>query len=495
MSLTRKIAQHTLLYGFTQILIMGAGIISMPILTRVLSHADYGRMVVIGTTMSLTMMLFSGGLRSALLRFYGEYREQEGALPRAIRTDLTCLVLLAAAGAAVLTVVFPALVGVGVIPRAVLAAALLAIPIVFVRLAFEGLACLCRVREQVLRYNFYALATKYIGLGLVVFFLVTVAPTLVQYYRGLLVGEALILTVLAIAHVRELREARPGISRPVASEMFRYGVPMMLAGLATTVLLSGDRYVIQALLGPTYVATYSVACGLATYASVAIVAGFESALVPVVMNAWGKGDHDQAERALANLVRYYALAVFPAAVGIIATRHAVVGLLAPPKYASAAHVVPFLMTAALLRGFVTPLMIGLNFAKRTSVRAYLVGGAAVLNVILDLILIPFFRMTRFGGLMGAAVATLISIVCYIVVGHLFARRHYTLVIPWGCLVRYAASAFLMYEYVSLVYLPNGLAELGARISLGVLVYFTLVMLLDRPLRLYVYGRLAKLRRR
>ena len=483
MSLTRKIAGHTLFYGVAQVIVMVSGIVSMPILTRCLTRTNYGLMSIIGVTIRLGTTVFSGGLRHSLTRFYGEH-QAGGRLSESLGTYLTCTLGLGALGTVAAALSFPLLVSAGLLPEWALPAAFLAAPLVFIRVGFAGIACIYRMREQVVRYSVFEIACKYLGMILCIGFVLVVFPSLFQFYRGLFIGETVVLGVLCTCFIREARGLRFGVSRPVAREMFFYGLPLMAGSLASIAYQFGDRFVIKALLDAEQVALYSVGAQLASYTCVAIVSGFEFALVPIVMNAWGSGERDRVEATLSNLVRYYALAAFPIAAGLVAVRLGLIHLVASQKYLLAAPVVPLVVGAAMLQGFQTPLTIGLHFAKRTGVLAMLFAGMAALNIVLNIVLIPV------AGIVGAGISTLGCSALYILVGHLLARRHYSIRIPWGSLGRYALAAVVMYAAVVRLELRDWRVELAVRVLSGMVIYVGLVLALDRRLRLYIVERLT-----
>ena len=488
MSLTRRIAGHSLHYGTAQILIMGSGVISMPIFTRVMSKAEYGMMSIIGITLLLGMNIFSGCVRQSYIRHYGEFRAK-GTLASSLSTYLTCVWVLGLAGMIATALGFWALAAWNLMPNWALRPALTASPLVFLRLSFAGVACIYMMREQVVRYNLFDVSNKYIGMGLCLLFVLLSPHHLQQYYRGLFLGEILVFAVLCWTVLR--REGRQNLtfSRDQASELFRYGLPLMLGGLAIHIFGSADRYLIGWFLGPEKVAEYSVGWQLATYTCKAVVGGFEFALIPVVMNAWNAGNREQAETTLRNLVRYFSLAAFPIAAGLIAVRTDLIHLIASDKYLAAARVMPLIVGVALMQGYFNPLVMGLHFAKKTGVIAILCFSIAGLNILLNCILIPM--QGPFGGVIGAATAAFVSFALYIVIGHLLARRYYTLAIPWRQLGQYALAAVLMFLCVSSITLQNWVVQLAVRVATGVVVYVVLILAIDRPLRSYVADHLHR----
>ena len=490
MSLTRKIAGHTVYYGSAQVLILASGIISMPIFTRTLSEAEYGMLNIIGVTVALLSTALNGGLRHSLYRLYGEY-QSAGKLPSFLRTYVILVVVLAIAGLVVAPAVFLALKPLKVMPGWALPAALIACPLVFVRLVYLGLSNIYRMREEVRTYNLLEIATKYIAMGLCIWFVVSFSNRLQGYFLGLLLGEGMVFAALCLLFFRRPRDLGGPFSYPATGDIFRYGLPLAAGSLAGVLFSMSDRYVIQILLGPEQVAQYSIGSQLSTYTCAAIVAGFQFALIPAIMNAWTKGEREAAQATLGNLVRYYALAAFPITIGLVAVRSDLIHLLASERYLPAATVVPVLVGGALLSGLSAPLLIGLHFAKRTGVLAVLAAAMAVTCIGLDLLLIPL--PGPFGGIMGAAIANVIANFLYILIGHLLARKHCSIVIPWRDIASYAVAAAVMYLVVTSVSLQNWIVQLCVRILLGGIIYVPVVLLLDRRLRTYASDVLRKLR--
>ena len=497
MSLTRRIAGHTVLYGSTELLVMMGGLLSLRFLTNVLSKEDYGLMSIINLTVLFAVILSSGGLRQSMIRLYGEYRSR-GVLAKATGTYLAWIMGLSVVGMIVLLGVFPALAALDVIPARILPAALLACCLVIVRQGFEAFTCIYRAREEVIRVSIFALLTKYLGLALMLGFIVFVAGELVQYYQGIVLGESLVVVVLIGMFFRKERMGSLGFSSGLAREMFRFGIPVMSSVAIHTVFHMSNRYVINGLMHAGSVADYSVAASLAIYASTAIVNGSNAAMMPVIMNAWGSGEHDKARAALTNMVRYYALGAFPVAAGLVGVSRGLITLLTNiKKYESAIPIIPLVVGSAIFWGFQSALLIGLQIGKRTRLMAALAVSMAIVNVVLTCTLIMLFEILGGGGLMGAAVATLISTVCYVVAGHLLARRYCRFPLPWLRMAQYAAAAGLMLAGVTqIVFVDSWLLQLAVRIAAGTVLYVLLVLLLDGSLRKFVRERVvARMRRR
>ena len=112
----------------------------------------------------------------------------------------------------------------------------------------------------------------------------------------------------------------------------------------------------------------------------------------------------------------------------------------------------------------------------TKVLMVLVVVAALLNVVLNVLLVPAL------GIVGAAVATLISYIVLVTGGFIYSRRLLRVSIPWLALVKFTVLATIMYVAVLQVTLANPVAELFGRILVGVSSYGLLVLALDARTR-------------
>src|SRR4029079_3613613 len=129
---------------------------------------------------------------------------------------------------------------------------------------------------------------------------------------------------------------------------------------------------------------------------------------------------------------------------------------------------------------------GLFIQRRTPVIMGVVLSSAILNVILNLLLVKRI------GILGSAIATLI---CYGVVATCFtiaSRRVLPIVVPWGTLLRASAASVVMYGILHFVYPGHRFVTVGLRVALGAPLFAMLMMSIDadaRAMGLKILGRL------
>ena len=70
----RRFAAHTSNYTISSVLVTLAGLVSFPILTRILDVGEYGVMNLIATALSLMVGVAKLGMQHSTLRFYSEIK-------------------------------------------------------------------------------------------------------------------------------------------------------------------------------------------------------------------------------------------------------------------------------------------------------------------------------------------------------------------------------------------------------------------------------------
>ena len=150
--------------------------------------------------------------------------------------------------------------------------------------------------------------------------------------------------------------------------------------------------------------------------------------------AYSIRDDDVARRTYSYVLTYLLLVTcwMSLALGVLAPW--IVDLLAPDgRSRRSADAVPLLCFATAAYSGYTVLAIGIGRARRTQFNWVVTGAAALVNVALNVILIPPY------GMMGAAVATLVAYIVLFVGMWLRSRRVYPVPYQWRRVVPSPAS--------------------------------------------------------
>src|SRR5690606_18784351 len=106
----------------------------------------------------------------------------------------------------------------------------------------------------------------------------------------------------------------------------------------------------------------------------------------------------------------------------------------------------------------------------------IVMASTAVNIGLNLVLIPSM------GILGAALATLVSSVAVAIAMAVFGRDVLKPRMPWATLLRAVVAAALMYVVVAPLFPDHGLVTVLVRAGVGASIYLALVVAIDKDAR-------------
>lgn len=464
-----ELARHSAIYGFGSLVSRFIAVLLLPVYTRYLSPADYGLIETLIALSAILTVLLAAGVKSAFFRFYFDEADDDGKR-RVIRTSFWFTMVMGTAG--------------------LVAGLLLAGPISdllfgtsehanLVRAAFVGLwahvnyeqmTSLFRVEQ---RSGAYLIATL-MNLGLTVGATLLLVVVWDQGPIGVIVGN-FTGTLLVYLGLLAYRREQLGLDwdRALLREMNRFGMPLVPSALFLWALNFSDRFFLVKLAGPREVGLYSIGVRLAS-AIILLLAAFRTAWPAF---AYSIEDDREAARTYSYVLTYLvAITSWMAlALGVLAPW--LVQLLTTEEFYAAERVVAPLAFAAAAFGAYIVVVIGIGRARQTRSNWWITGAAAVLNVVLNLALIPEY------GMMGAAVAT-IGAYALLFLGMAWkAQRVFPVPYQW----RRVATAFGAAVALTVV---GRTLDVSLGVALALVAVYPLVLL---PLGFYLPEELRRLR--
>lgn len=476
-------------YSVANLLATAAGLITFPLMTRIFTVADYGVMNLISATLTVSVALGKLGVQHSIIRYRSEITSGKGRFSTA-QLYSTTFWGMSASG---LVVTLLLIAGIELLPGRWLGD-----PRLKGLFAIGALIIVIQVFESVL-FNFlradqettvlmkFQVGKRYLGLALVLLTLFVISRTLKAFYWATVATEALAIVVLAAVFFRReggIRIDRSDFSRPLYRELLGFGIPMMIGYEMSGIILAvGDRYVIHGAIGATALGLYSAAYNLCTYVQSTFVASVGQAVMPLYIQMWDQKGPEETAAFVARSLRTYILFGAPVIAGLASVGPQLLPSLASEKYASAAAILPWVIAGMVLEGANAMLAAGLFIHRKTRHIGAVVFCSATLNLVLNLLLVPRI------GIMGAAIATLVSYAVSSCALAFAARRFLPVKLPWMTMARAALAASAM--YAALVYLCPGrhLLTVAVRALVGPPLYVLLIALIDPDARaLVIKGR-------
>ena len=286
-------------------------------------------------------------------------------------------------------------------------------------------------------------------------------------------GAAGLFLLLAIP--REWRRSAGGRFEPARARRYAaYGLPISLTLLLAVIYSSTDRFMIALFLDERSVGAYHAAFGLADRTLDLLFIWIGLAGWPAAIAALERDGIPAMRKVATDQFELLALVALPAAVGLAAVAGPLSEvMIGEALRGPAAAIIPWITLCALFAGFKAYYFDqAFTLARRPAIMLIPVGLAAVMNIILNILLIPRF------GLEGAVVATTLSVGSAAAASCALGRRVMPLPVPWGTLLRCAACAGAMGVAVRSGPDLGGAPELAVKIAIGVAVYALAALLVD-----------------
>ncbi len=418
----RKLAKSSGIYAVFSAAAPLISLVLAPFLTRHFSLTDYGILTLLNIFISLAAGISQLGLGSAFFRAYG-YDYTSASDRRDVLATCTMLLFLIsvplAIGVILLAPFFATLLfGSKEVSSLIVIAGCV---ILLQNLTVPGFAWL-RSESRAL---FYSL----LSIGNLLITVIATVVLIVVLHLG--IASSLIASGLGYAWVLicilpiTLRYAGIKLRVDIARSMLAFGVPLVLNYVSYWVLQVSDRYLLSLLSSLSETAKYGVAYTMGTAMTILIISPFTLAW-PTAMFAIAKRvDSTEVYR---RVFRWFSLFLLFAAFLLSLLGTVLLDRLFPVAYRSAASVIPIVSVSIALYGVYILCMIGSNIKRKTWLGGIFMVFAAIINLILNFILIPHY------GLMGAAVSTLIAYIALTAVAYVVNQRIYPIPFEIGIFI-------------------------------------------------------------
>jgi len=446
----RRLATTGAAYTAASILSKVIAVALLPLYTRYLSPADYGAAEILFAAVVTASIIVRFGLIEAILRFY--YKDDEDPA-QVVAGSFAGLFWLSTIGALVL-LPFAGPISEALLPEAEKLGASatdlvrIAIGGLWVLTMWEFMLTLFRLEERARAYFLTTILNVLAAIALTVVLVVG----LEEGARGLLLGSyaagaAFVLVLIAL----QWRRLSLRFDRGLMRRLFRFGLPTMPAEVSLYLLNFVDRLIIVRSLGLAEAGLYSLGVKFAQAVNV-LVRGFQLAWPPL---AYSIREDEEARRVYATVVTLFVAGCAWVVAGMWLLSRWIVRALADPKFFDSYEVIGLISTAVTLYALYLVLVVILGRTGRTEFNLPAAIGALVVNVVLNLVLVPPL------GIVGAGLALVASYVVVLALMYVFTQRLFPVPYEWGRLLR------VVFTVAALV----GLAELFVPTSgaLGLLI--------------------------
>ncbi len=465
----KRLGKHSVIYGLGGLVSRILAVLLLPLYTHYLSTSDYGQIETLVALVTVLTIILRFGISSAFFRFYFDAEDDNGRR-LVLRTSFWFTMAMATFGlvavVALATPISQWLFGEPGAANLVRASAVA----LWAQMNYEQLASLFRVEERSVGFVIASLTNVALTVGATVLLVVVLDKGPLGVIVGNLTGTLLVYLAL-LGYRREQLGLQ--VDRGLLRRMNHFGMPLVPSALLLWVTNFSDRFFLVKLTDTAEVGLYSVGVRIAS-AMVLLLTAFRMAWPAF---AYSIKNDEEARRTYAWVLTYLVVLSSWIAAALTLVSPWLVTWLTAPEFASASRVVGPLAFAAVSFGGFIVLSIGIGRARRTQFTWVVTGVAAVVNVTLNLTLIPSY------GMMGAAIATVAAYTVMFAGMAWWAQRIFPCPYQWRRVLTAAAAGVVLASVGKLI-------GAGLVLSIGLVLLYPLVLL---PLGFYLPVERKRLR--
>ncbi|MBE6060118.1 MAG: polysaccharide biosynthesis protein [Clostridium sulfidigenes] len=394
-------------------LVLIIGLISSPIITRIIEPVEYGKFGMFNLYASILMLIITCGLDQSYVRFFYEEDEvnRNKLLFESIKIPFILNIIIS-----IIIIIFKVPISKYIIseynPNFII---LLILNITLASISRFSLLTV-RMKQKGRLYSMLQVMQKLSYLmSIALFFMIYNNSFLTLAYATLIsnvvVAGISIFTERDSWNFKNIKDKKLKNSQ---LDILKYGIPLIFTVLVTWLFQSADKMAIKAFCGDYEVGIYSSANSIIAILNI-LQTSFATFWIPVAFEKYEKTPEDT--KFFSNINDIVSFFMFGIGIGIILFKDVIV-LILGPKYRTASYIMPFLVFMPVLYTMSEVSVGGINFKKKPKYHIVIASIACLFNVIGNGILVPTL------GAKGAGISTGLAYIVLYYARTLISRRLY-----------------------------------------------------------------------
>ncbi|MBN2104493.1 polysaccharide biosynthesis C-terminal domain-containing protein [bacterium] len=324
-------------------------------------------------------------------------------------------------------------------------------------------------KKYVLYWLLFSVGKPFIGIILIIF--------LKFKGEGIFWGFFIVSFILDLVIFKELKIYKHFEFKKISKELFKqfmsYGIPIAFSFLSFWILTLSDRYIIEWIMGSASVGIYSLGYTISEKTLNFMYTVLMLAAYPIIIDNWQCDGIKKTQHLITEITRIFFLLCVPILVVLIVIPQNMVRVFSTEDFLGSASILPFIAVGIFLYGLTQYVIKGFELRKKSYKIAILALMAGVINIVLNLLLIPKF------GIYGAGYSAVLSYTVYFVSAIYFVRNDMAWIPPFRSLINIYIAAvifglFLKYFYVKF---QNDAFMIIFNISSGFFIYLLILLLI------------------
>ncbi len=462
----QKYTKDIVTIGITNTVIALRGLILLPIISKTLGASGYGVWAQIMVTLFLIDAIATLNLSASLARFLAAEKDKgeirEGFFSAIVTVFGWSLVI-----ALILFLLGKPFAGALLHDRAlyqIVYLTALVVPFWAVETVCLGLF---RAFREMKTYSLLLMSRNLLELALIAYLVLSgygIFGAVIAVLIARVVIDAIMLSII----IRRIGVKLPNFSK--LRQYLTFGAPMIPGLLSAWVTSSSDRYVIGIFLGVTSVGIYSAGYSVGSIISF-FIAPLTFVLLPTLSRLYDEDRIAEVKAHLTYSLKYFLMLAIPSTFGLSLLAKPLLHSLTTLEFVPTGSLVaPVVAVSYLLFGVYAVFSQVFILVKKTKIIGILWGGAALLNLTLNIIFVPRF------GVVAAAVTTL---VCYTIVAGMtvsVSAKHLRFSVEWTFILKSIVASLVMALIVWKLS-PAGMVNILWVAAVGATIYFIILFLM------------------
>jgi O-antigen/teichoic acid export membrane protein len=300
-------------------------------------------------------------------------------------------------------------------------------------------------------------------------------------YQALIYGEIISIFVSSILLLYFTKKIWFGKKTPLitisSTDILNYSIPIALSTIVFTIFQSFDKFALKEFSSFDELGIYVGGFKIIALLQVGLTA-FSTYWVPLSLKKFK--DNSENTVFFKKVFELMSLLIFISIILFILSKDLLIMILGP-EYISAKFLLPFFSFLPGMHALVYISSVGINFSEKTKWHVLVTGISCILNIILNIILIPIFDAK------GAALATALSYVFFFFIYTIVSNKFFKIKINFSST---SIQIFLVFSYATI----NTFFILECIINATIAIFIiTIIIYLNRNCKLYIMEYFEKLK--
>ncbi|MBU3103179.1 oligosaccharide flippase family protein [Clostridium gasigenes] len=426
------------------------GLISSPLITRIILPAEYGKASMFITATSLIIVIMTLGRDQAYIRYYNDEKEYNRGklLRKSIKLPLILNLILGL----ILIILYKPISNMIIQEVSFTIVLLMLVHSTFSIISNFALLNI-RMKQKGKIYSLFTILNKVSYLIFIVLIFTIFKNSYMTIVLATIISNVVMCGVALVYDRREWFDSKKGEElNTKTKELFKYGTPFVFSMSIIWIFQSIDKISLRMFSGYEEIGLYGGAMSI--IALLNIVQGtFTTFWTPVAYEKYAKEpENTDFFIEINEIVTVIMLLI---SIIVIALKDIIIMFIGS-EYAGAEFIFPFLVLMPIMYTISETTVMGINFSKNTKSHIYVAIISAISNVIGNLILVPKY------GAKGAAISTGLAYILFFIARTYYSNKYYKVKYKlkkfWVCIIAvYILAAYSSaYKFNSIIlYLTIG----------------------------------------